>query len=76
MKFEQLTVAMIMVHFCEHVDGVRVESKVRRVDDTESVQLVPQGALPEDELGRVRPIKTVHTISPAYAILDRHRGSP
>ncbi len=76
MKFEQLTVAMIMVHFCEHVDSVRVESKVRRVDNTQSVQLMPQSALPEDELGRIRPIETIDAVRAAYAVLHGHRGSP
>ena len=31
------TVAVVMIHFCEHVNSVRVERQIRIVDDTEYV---------------------------------------
>ena len=72
----RLTVAVIVVHLGQHVDGVGVKRKVRRVDDTQGIQLMTKGTLPEDKLGCIRPVEAIYAVGTTDAVLDGHRGAP
>ena len=65
------TIAMIMIHLREHVHRIGVERKVVRiVKHAECVKLMTQRSFPEHKLCSVCSVKAVHTVRPAYAILQ------
>lgn len=70
-----LTVSVVVVHLCQHVDGIRIELQVGTVNDSKSVELVPKSTLPKDELRRIRPIETVNAVCSAYSPLELNRRS-
>ena len=70
------TVTVVMVHFSEHIDSIRVERKIWCVDDTQGIQLVTERAFAKHELRCIRAIETIDAIRSADAVLHRHRCAP
>jgi hypothetical protein len=64
---------MIVVHFRQHVDCVRVEGQIWAIDHTQRIQLVPQSTLAKYKLSGVGPIQAVDTVRTANPILYRGR---
>ena len=67
---------MIMIHFRQHVHGIGVKIEIRVIDNSQSVKLVTESTLAEDELGRVRAVEAVDTICSTYAVLERNSVAP
>ena len=63
------TIAVIVIHLCQHVDCVRVEGEARAIHDSKRVQLMAKSALAEHELGRIRAIQTINAVCTTYAVL-------
>ena len=60
---------MIVIHFRQHVDCVRIEGKIWAVHYSEDVELMSQSALPENKLCGIGAIKTIDTVGTTYSIL-------
>src|SRR5690554_1349670 len=61
----------------ENIDDFTAAVRVDCRGDPHRQELIPQGTLPDAELGDIRPIQTVDTITPADAVLtDCNVGPP
>lgn len=60
---------MVVVHFGEHVDSIRVEREIRVVNYSERVQLMSKYTFTVNELCRVGSIQTIDTVRPTNAVL-------
>ena len=65
-----LTVTVVVVHPREHVDCVRVESKIRTIDHPEGIQLMAQSSFSKDKLSRICSVQTVYTVGPTDTVLQ------
>lgn len=60
---------MVVVHFGEHVDSIRVEREIRVVNYSERVQLMSKYTFTVNELCRVGSIQAIDTVCPTNAVL-------
>lgn len=61
-------IPMVVVHFGNQVHSIRIEGKLRMVDDAEGVQLVTESSFGNDKLSRIR--STEQTTSKGVASLS------
>jgi hypothetical protein len=55
-------IPVVMKHFHQKINGVRVVRQIGFIDDPEGVELHPQCAFGDDELAGVCAVKAVHAI--------------
>jgi hypothetical protein len=52
-KLLVLTVPMVVIHLCQHIDSIRVEGQVGAIDNPQSIKLMTQSPLPKHKLRSV-----------------------